>query len=267
MTSVYPTSVKRIWHCFVFSLGFAVVIPTICIVLGVELHPSEFDYGSDLIMDTKKISLKADLISVDLKRRAVVLDWMIVDDTCEDVDSDCTSVNKLFCRNLLQRSNIYMNSSNPPKNNKPSDPTFIWNVTAEYHEEYSDYPIFQTAIIIFNPFEDFDQDASIRKSHYPISHTHTSNVYYPFDRYTALVFGFAEDANGPMNLHLKETSGLVGGLKITPEILIDPTDFAKEDEVEYIFVQILLQRSQLVVLYCFVITITFCRRDFLRLKK
>ncbi|SJL16642.1 uncharacterized protein ARMOST_20169 [Armillaria ostoyae] len=70
--------------------------------------------------------------------------------------------------------------------------------------------------------------------------------------YTAEVFCFAEDAstNAPVKLHLQDTSGLVGGLKIQPTILSD-TDSSM------IYMLIDLQRGTLIKLYCIVITITF----------
>ncbi|KAK0493695.1 hypothetical protein EDD18DRAFT_1356151 [Armillaria luteobubalina] len=279
MATIYLPTMKRIRRCFFFSLFFAIVVPVICIILGVELHPSEFEYSSAAGSDgvNRTISLHADLISADLKQGAVVLEWSIVNDTCYDVDFNCTNANIYFSANLLQQSNIYMNSSNPSNNNPPADPTFIWNITADQYEPYSDIPIFQTVAAIFNPFND---GSSSNKGH-PISHSHTSNVYYPFDHYTAAVFCFAEDAttNGPVNLHLNSTSGLIQyvisgysllhikigsrGLKITPEPFFDSSDFDGGNIAEFILVDIFLQRSTLVIWYCLVITITFCQCDFM----
>ncbi|KAK0493734.1 hypothetical protein EDD18DRAFT_1356184 [Armillaria luteobubalina] len=257
MATIYLPTMKRIRCCFFFSLFFAIVVPVICIILGVELHPSEFEYssaaGSDGVNWT--ISLHTDLISADLKQGAVVLEWSIVNNTCYDVDFNCILTNILCCSNLLQQSNIYMNSSNPSNNNQPADPTFIWNITANQYEPYSDILMFQTVAAIFNPFND---GSSSNKGH-PISHSHTSNVYYPFDHYTATVFCFAEDAttNGPVNLHLNSTSGLIQGLKITLEPFSNSSDFEGGNIAEFILVGIFLQRSTLVIWYCLVITITF----------
>ncbi|KAK0191870.1 hypothetical protein F5146DRAFT_1135586 [Armillaria mellea] len=114
--------------------------------------------------------------------------------------------------------------------------------------------MFQTAAIISNPFSDNDSN----KKH-PISHSHMSNVYYPFDRYTAMVFAFAEDTttNVPVKLHLDSTSGLVVGLKITAADVFDSSVFTTDNITELVYVQINLQRGTLVIWYCIVITITF----------
>lgn len=92
--------------------------------------------------------------------------------------------NILFRSNLLQQSNVYMNSSNPPGNNNPTDPTFIWNITADIYDDYSDFPMFQTAATIMLQGVDtiYNPPNGNSRTKNPISHSHTSNVYYPFDR-------------------------------------------------------------------------------------
>ncbi|KAK0229572.1 hypothetical protein EDD85DRAFT_794056 [Armillaria nabsnona] len=192
---------------------------------------------------TCKVYLNADLVSADLKQRTVVLDWSIVDDTCL-YSGDCANINIYFSANLLQQSNT--NSSKPSDNNKPTDPTFIWNITADLSDAYSDFAMFQTVAAIFNPFTSDDSSPST----HPISHSHTS--------YAAVVFCFAEDAstNSPVQLHLTNTSGLIGGLKIQADVL-DSTQIDNSFP-ELVLFQIDLQRATLVKWYCIVITITFC---------
>ncbi|KAK0477879.1 hypothetical protein IW261DRAFT_1632076 [Armillaria novae-zelandiae] len=250
MVTAYFPPLKKIRRCFFFSLVFAIVIPIVCIVLGVELHPREFEYGSSLSLSdiNRTISLHADL-----KQGTVVLDWSIVDDSCYYTDYKCTSANIYFDANLLQQSTNSTGGGSPSNNNRRTDPTFIWNITAEIYDTYSDYPMFQTTATIFNPFS-----SQQSQNRHPISHSHTSNVYYPFHRYTAVVFCHAEDGttNDPVNLHLSDTSGLVGGLRITAKVF-DPSEFSGDDGKELVFVQISLQRSTLVIWYCIVITITF----------
>ncbi|KAK0477846.1 hypothetical protein IW261DRAFT_1565640 [Armillaria novae-zelandiae] len=264
MATIYLPTTRRIRQCFFFSLVFAIVAPIICIILGVEVHPREFNYrssssspGDDSTSgsegnENRIIYLHADLMSADLKQGTVVFDWSIVNDTCYYADYNCTNANIYFAANL-QQSNIYMNSSNPSNNNSPTDPTFIWNITADIYDTYSDYPMFQTTATIVNPFS-----SQKSQNKHPISHSHTSNVYYPFDRYIAAVFCYAEDSstNDPVNLRLNDTSGLVGGLQITP-IVFPPSEFSGIDVKELVFVEISLQRSTLVIWYCIVITITF----------
>ncbi|KAK0462165.1 hypothetical protein IW261DRAFT_1528442 [Armillaria novae-zelandiae] len=265
MATIYLPAMRRIWQCFFFSLGFAIVAPIICISLGVEVHPREFHYRSSSSSpgdnsasgsegnENQIIYLHADLMSADLKKGTVVLDWSIVDDSCYYTDYQCTSANIYFDANLLQQSTTSTGGGSPSNNNCPTDPTFIWNITADMNDTYSNYPMFQTMAIIFNPF-------SLQQSQnkHPISHSHTSNVYYPFDHYTAVVFCHAEEGttNDPINLRLNDTGGLVGSLQITAEV-VDPSEFSSDDVKELVFVQISLQRSTLVIWYCIVITITF----------
>ncbi|PBK69044.1 hypothetical protein ARMSODRAFT_886591 [Armillaria solidipes] len=104
--STYPPHTKKIRRCFFFSLAFVIVIPIICIVLGLKLHPQEFAYSAnDAASDgsTRKIYLHADLISADLKQGTVVLDWSVLDDTCE---LECTDANDA-CLSKCTVVNIY----------------------------------------------------------------------------------------------------------------------------------------------------------------
>ncbi|PBK68501.1 hypothetical protein ARMSODRAFT_1040091 [Armillaria solidipes] len=212
---------KRIRCCFFSSLVFVTMVPVACIIFGKTLHPREFEYHApaasvDDGTRMRKISLSADLISADLKKGQAVLDWAIVDDTCSGPSlANCTTINIYFAANLLQQSD--MNRSKPSSSNKPTDPTFIWNITAYESDDYSDFLVFQTVSAIFYP------TTANTDSKHPIRHSHASDVYYPFNRYTAEVFCFAEDAstNAPVKLHLQDTSGLVGDLKIQPTILSD----------------------------------------------
>ncbi|PBK88253.1 hypothetical protein ARMGADRAFT_1084890 [Armillaria gallica] len=247
------SATKRIRRCFFFSAAFVIMVPAICIILAVTLHPREFEYRTPSVDNgNRTISLHADLISADLKQGSVVLDWSILNDTCYLTADNCSNANIYFATNLLQQFNT--NSSKPSDNNRPTDPTFIWNITSDIYDDYTDFPMFQTVVAIFNPFSLDDGS----HSKYPISHSHRSNVYYPFDRYTAVVFCFAEDTstNSPVKLHLQDSSGLVGGLKITATVA-DPSEFSDDDFPELVFIQITLQRGTLVVCYCIVITITF----------
>ncbi len=70
-----------------------------------------------------------------------------------------------------------MNRSKPSSSNRPTDPTFIWNITAYESDYYSDFLVFQTVSAIFYP-----TTASNTGSIHPIRQSHASDVYYPFDR-------------------------------------------------------------------------------------
>ncbi|KAK0434224.1 hypothetical protein EV421DRAFT_2088060 [Armillaria borealis] len=221
---------KRIRRCFFFSLVFVIMVPVICIILAVTLHPREFEYrASSVDNGNRTIELHADLVSADLKQGTVVLDWSIVDDTCyldDSGQSDCANIN------------IYFATSKPSDNNRPTDPTFIWNITADINDAYQ-------CVLSFRSVIDCIPASAIDLS------------LMSLNSYTAVVLCFAEDANtnGPVKLHLKDTSGLVGGLKIQANVL----NFTELDSSvpELIFIEINLQRGTLIKWYCIVITITF----------
>ncbi|KAK0436938.1 hypothetical protein EV421DRAFT_1979294 [Armillaria borealis] len=272
--STYPPHTKKIRRCFFFSLAFVIVIPIICIVLGLELHPGEeFAYNAnDAISDgstrKRKISLHADLISADLKQGTVVLDWSVWDDTCQsdctvanDICEDectdandtcfskCTVVNIYFYTNLLHHSDI--GDIRPSSSNRPVVPLFIWNATASYNDTFSNIATFRTELAVFPPD---DEDTK-----HPVRHTHSSEVYYPFDRYLVAIFGFAEDAssNATVPLSLNSTSGLAVGLKISTPFVDNVPDFAQEGDPERLSVIVSLERATSVKWYCIIITITF----------
>ncbi|KAK0452150.1 uncharacterized protein EV420DRAFT_1559152 [Desarmillaria tabescens] len=250
MTTLSPPTEKKIRCCFFFSLAFVVVIPIVCIVLGVELHPHDFSNSDQTFPDNtnRTISLHANLISADLTAGQMVLNWIVVDDNCDPQSTDCAEVNIYFDTNLLHLSDT--SSSESSNNNEPADPTFTWNLTAAVYEyPFANTPSFQTELAIF-PLYDF-RNHSIRR-------THSSNVYYPFDHYDTEVFAFATDAstNGTVQLHLNSTSGIVEGLKITADV-ITASDLAQDLLPELIDISVTLQRGTLIILYCIVITLTF----------
>ncbi|KAK0215426.1 hypothetical protein IW262DRAFT_1439744 [Armillaria fumosa] len=256
MATIYLPTAKRIRHCFFFSLIFAILIPVIFIVLGVELHLGEFEYSTDpsLLEDEERtISLHVDLISADVKKGLMVLQWTIIndscvscpydDDLCEVGDAGCSDVNIYFDSNLLHSDS---GTSERTDNNKPADPTFIWNATAYFNDDsLTKTPSFQIELAVLPPlYSNYSQRHLIRS-------TRSSAVYYPFDRYQAITAGYAEDTstNETVAVNVKSSSGLAVGLKISA----DPDS----DDPDFILVMITLQRGTLVIWYCLVITITF----------
>ncbi|KAK0472985.1 hypothetical protein IW261DRAFT_1660123 [Armillaria novae-zelandiae] len=242
---------KKIWGCFLFSLTFVIAIPTLCIVLGMTLHPAEFAYMdfNFNVNAPRQIYLHADLISADLKHEAMVIDWSILLDTCDPMSTDCTDVNIYFDTNLLQQFST--NNNGPSDNNRPKVPTFVWNYTA-YNEDFvfSNSPKFQTQLFVF-PKHEYGIVEQVR-------HTYSSNVYYPFDRYFAEVLAFAEDAstNKSVPLVLVSTAGLVEGLKISGDVVDSPT-LANAHLPELIDIGVTLGRGTLIKIYCIVIVVTF----------
>ncbi|PBK99910.1 hypothetical protein ARMGADRAFT_523195 [Armillaria gallica] len=256
----YPPHTKKIRRCFFFSLAFVIVIPIICTVLGSKLHPQEFAYKADDDTSddsTRKISLHSDLISADLKQGTMVLDWSVWEDTCPSdcsvandtcLSSECTVVNIYFDTNLLHHSDIGDIQSSG--NNRPVDPIFIWNATAD-NDRFSNIATFRTELAVFPP-DDFVDDDGTKPS---VRDTLSSEVYYPFDRYLAAISAFAEDAssNATVPLSLESTSGLAVGLKISAVPLIDEV----EGIPERIAVLVTLERATSVKCYCIIITIIF----------
>ncbi|KAK0444648.1 uncharacterized protein EV420DRAFT_1574188 [Desarmillaria tabescens] len=247
MTTISPRIEKKIQRCFFVSLAFVIVIPILCVVLGKTLHPDEFSYDAMPSSDDKirMVSLDADLLSADLKQATIVLDWGITRDTCDpyDANSECAIVNIYFDENLLQHSDT--NSSDPSDNNVPTDPTFVWNVTASYNI-LSNFPRFQTELSIFP------------HSKHSGKHTRSSDVYYPFDKYIAEVFAFARDASTqePVRLFLDSTSGLAAGLKVMGDVA-NTSGLANDGIPEVIGVLVHIKRGTLVIFYSLVITIIF----------
>ncbi|KAK0434233.1 hypothetical protein EV421DRAFT_1352549 [Armillaria borealis] len=249
MSNISPPTTKKIRRCFFFSLAFVIIIPITCIIFGVTLHPKEFQYIPTDPSTNRTISLHADLISADLKKGSMVLEWSITSDSCASECTDdscdlegCTDINIYFDSNLLHSDG---GNSGPSDNNRPVDPTFVWNATAGYNDNLSRIATFQTELAVIPPLSDSSKKHLVR-------YTRSSEVYYPFDRYLAVIFGFAEDAstNTTVSLYLESTSGLAVGLKIS-------ADSSQDDDPDVISVVVTLQRGTLVIWYCLVITITF----------
>ncbi|KAK0226757.1 hypothetical protein EDD85DRAFT_975950 [Armillaria nabsnona] len=251
MSTVSPSTKKKIWPCFFLSLTFVLVIPTLCIVLGMTLHPAEFAYMdfNFNVNGPRQIYLHADLMSANLKQGTMVIDWSILLDTCDSMSTDCTSVNIYFDANLIQQSST--SSNDPSDNNRPTVPTFVWNCTASTQDYVlSNSPKFQTQLFVF-PKHKYGTIHQVR-------HTYSSNVYYPFDSYFAEVLAFAEEAstNESVPLALVSTAGLVEGLKISGDVVDAPT-LANANLPELIDIGVTLERGTLIKIYCIVITVTF----------
>ncbi|KAK0493742.1 hypothetical protein EDD18DRAFT_1356201 [Armillaria luteobubalina] len=238
MVTVYLPTAKRIWLCFFFSLAFSVLIPVIFIVLGVELHLGEFEYNTDPSsnFDNWTISLHVDLISADEKKGSMDLQWTIIDDSYAQM-----SIFILTHKNLLHSESGHAERKD---NNKPADPTFVWNVMAD--DDVSKIPSFQIELGILPPlYSNYSQQHLIRS-------TCPSEVYYPFDCYEAITAGFAEDtSNATVSVNVMSASGFTIGLKISA----DP----EYNDPDFILLMITLQRGTLVIWYCLIISITFCQ--------
>ncbi|KAK0493860.1 hypothetical protein EDD18DRAFT_395017 [Armillaria luteobubalina] len=249
MSTMSPPTTKKIRRCFFVSLAFVTIVPLTCIVLGVTLHPKEFQYIPQDLSLNRTIYLHADLISADVKQGSMLLEWTVMGDSCAScTDAGCTvegcpDVNIYFDSNSLHSDS---GNNGPADNNRPENPTFVWNATAGYNDNLANIASFQTELAVTPPLSvDYSQKHLVR-------HTRSSEVYYPFDRYLAVIFGYAEDAssNATVSLYLDSTSGLAVGLKIS-------ADLSQDSNPDIVSVVVTLQRGTLVIWYCLVITMTF----------
>ncbi|KAK0215440.1 hypothetical protein IW262DRAFT_1320704 [Armillaria fumosa] len=249
MSSISPPTTKKIRRCFFVSLAFVTIVPLTCIILGVTLHPKEFQYIPPDPSLNRTVNFFLILTCSDVKQGSMLLEWSVTGDSCAScTDADCTvegcsDVNIYFDSNLLHSD---AGNSGPANNNRPVDPTFVWNATAGYNDNLANIASFQTELAVTPPLS-----ADYSKKHL-VRHTRSSEVYYPFDRYLAVIFGYAEDAssNATVSLYLESTSGLAVGLKIS-------ADLSQENDPDIVSVVVTLQRGTLVIWYCLVITITF----------
>jgi len=240
---VDSTRTRRVRYCFFICLACLIVFPVLSIVLGLKVHPKEFEFSPDVSRHSvnRTISLLADLVTADTKQRTLTLDWFPINDTC--VDPTCSEANIFFDDNLIQQGqDSGSNTSMANDNNRPTDPIFTWNVTG-YNDILSDAAVFRTEITLF----------STRVSGGHLS----SELYYPFDSYSGVVFAFAQDAttNASISLSLTMTEGIAVALKTTAEV----SDAELQDRLPQgvVLITITTQRATLVKIYCIVITLIF----------
>ncbi|PBK86133.1 hypothetical protein ARMGADRAFT_1086888 [Armillaria gallica] len=227
-------SPSRVLRCLILSLSFVIVVPVLCITLALKLGPGGevlYESNSDSMDINRTIYLYSDLVSVDIPKATMVIDWFIWD-TCT---FNCTDVDIFFDTNLL--SSDHRDYSTPYSTDIPTDPIFRWNASAT--DLRQNFPIFRTDIVVIND-------------------VYGSMVYYPFDSYVAGVFAFAQDAvtKESVSLSIDAAYGLIAGLKVTAEI-------EEENHPDWDFGfrtiagTLTFQRSSLVIGYCLTITLTF----------
>ncbi|PBK90377.1 hypothetical protein ARMGADRAFT_1032420 [Armillaria gallica] len=230
MTS--PRSSSRVSFCFTTTLSFLIFIPTSCLTLSLSQNA-----GGEVVCTTNpdsedpnrtewKIFLHADLLSADVPEATMFVDWFISGDTCE---VDCSAVNIFFddrCHDGLS------------SNNRPIDPIFVWNITANHDDSLANIVIFRTKHIIGPAYQYIFQYNPIKM----ISHRTLSP--YPFDSYHSGIIAFAEEilTNKPVSLAILSIS--VPCWEIFGQ--------------ETISAGVMLQRSILVIGYCLAITVIFC---------
>ncbi|KAK0434198.1 hypothetical protein EV421DRAFT_1992805 [Armillaria borealis] len=228
------------------------MVPTLSITLALRLHPGgELSYVTNA--EGIKIYLSANLISADIQNTAMVVEWYIDNDTC---GANCTEVDIFVDINLCPSNN--RPDHHPYNSNRPTDPIFIWNATNSNlgaHDYYprNNLPTFRTNVVVYPNY-----------GHAPSS-SHASLVYYPFDSYNAKMFAFARDAstNKSVSLVLNSASALfatsLSGLKISTYVKSESLAYLEvvEPGQRVVDVLVTIQRSNLVIGYCLIITLTF----------
>ncbi|SJL16605.1 uncharacterized protein ARMOST_20131 [Armillaria ostoyae] len=184
----------------------------------------------------------------------MLVEWFVNADTCK---INCPEVNIFFDTNLFSSDDS--SDGGPSSNNRPTDPIFVWNATggmtvmgdSSYSDILGNSPMFCTKFNIY-PLRNYSQH-SLFISHKSLAY------YYPFDVYWSGIFAFAQEAstNKSVNLALDSSSPLIVDLKITTDMMqTDPLeDIGIQKEV--IDAHVTLQRSNFVIGYCLVITLTF----------
>ncbi len=104
----------RVFCCLVTTLSFVIIVPTLCIALGIILRPRGELYYTRSVQDETntdrmvrlipwsgiihnssnwKISLRANLVSADIRKTTMIVEWYIDYDSCV---CNCTKVTIFF---------------------------------------------------------------------------------------------------------------------------------------------------------------------------
>ncbi|KAK0477792.1 hypothetical protein IW261DRAFT_1565570 [Armillaria novae-zelandiae] len=256
-------STARVCYCFVTALVFIIIVPmsyiTLMLWLLTERAPHETTLQPGNIVDRDRIvSLHATLISANICQSAMVVEWSVMRDTCDD---SCLEVNIFFDMNLCPSGDRRENGD--PSNNRPTEPIFVWNATGTTSSNNSRYdglrstPRFSTNFVIYPVHEDFQNGFII---------SHGTRAYYPFDWYWSGVTVFAQEilTNKSVALDLQSSAfrfarTSLSNLKITTAVQeANPTYLEGADiEEKIISAYVILKRSTHVIGYCLVITATF----------
>ncbi|KAK0477782.1 hypothetical protein IW261DRAFT_1484063 [Armillaria novae-zelandiae] len=248
---------SRVLCCFLTSLAFVIVVPTLWIDLLLRLPPSStsgisnttvWDASSKSLSRT--IILQADVVSVDILQTTMVTEWSIIGDTCinPDVNNNCTAINIFFDTNFSPSDPRHDNG--PYSNNRPTDPIFIWNAT-DFGRGRTNFN--SNSLTFRAELTLFTNDVSYLSA-------------YPFDSYYADIIIFAQDVltNDSVSVNLSTSYGLITGIKTTTDAVECPSWRPENYSLPFlqglqgaIHIYTNLQRSPLVIAYCLIITITF----------
>ncbi|KAK0229697.1 hypothetical protein EDD85DRAFT_973557 [Armillaria nabsnona] len=256
MSSEQATSYRnslRVSYCFATSVSLVIIVATTCVALILKLHPGgESSYAMNPVgTGNRTIFLSAAFVSADISQTTMLVDWLVEYDSCE---VDWPEVNIFFDTNVSPGC-----IDGPSSNNRPTDPTFIWNATVGMtlitHSSYDilgNSPTFCTTSNVY-PFFYYLQKRLYIK--------HQSLTYYPFDAYWSNIFAFAQEVstNNSVNLDLGFAYPLIIDLKLTTNITRNEPPYLDSMGVEQgvIRAHITLHRSPLIIGYCLVVTAMF----------
>ncbi|PBK88159.1 hypothetical protein ARMGADRAFT_1168124 [Armillaria gallica] len=234
---------SRVLCCFIVSLSFVIIVPTLWFKFVPRLPTEVTKRDPASIPDVqtggpnRTIFFDATVISADILHATMIMEWSITEDTCITLSSephpnDCTTVNIFFDINLSPSDPRYDNG--PYSNNITTDPIVIWNGNSSHNSL-----TFRTELVI-----------STTDSFYLSA--------YPIDIYYVEIIAFAQDVstNESVPLTLEESIGLITGIQTTTYI---STISLQEvlNPVSPTWIEVRLQRSTMVILYCIIITFTF----------
>ncbi|KAF5348056.1 hypothetical protein D9758_010006 [Tetrapyrgos nigripes] len=230
---------RRIRYWIFICILALVLSPTVSVLVGLNFHARDFSYtGAESEYPGRQILLEAILISADPKLGTLTLDWNVMGEANSSCSKEnlttCSDVGIFFDNNLLRMDKD--SGSGPILNNRPTQPIFIFNATAKAVADIMvNTPTFRTPLALFSPLE-----------------SPSSLIYYPFDRYTAEIFIFAQDmgTNETVGVSLGKTRGIAVGFKTSaaPRLNVD----IPPGTIDII---VTLQRGNLVKTYSIVATI------------
>ncbi|KAJ7589987.1 hypothetical protein C8J56DRAFT_1025257 [Mycena floridula] len=230
----------RLW--MFFCLTALIFSPIASILIGLNFHARDFydnDKESRVVYSGRTIVLEVVLIAADPKQGTLTLDWTMMGEAnslCSrttPTPTNCSNINLFFDNNLLRTD---QGSGDIMSSNRPSSPIFVFNATAfAITDIIANTPTFRTQLALFSP-----------------SNVPSSLIYYPFDRYTAEILVFAQDAdnNNTVGVSLGRTRGIAVGFKTSavtrPNVNIPPG---------VLDIIVNLERENLVKIYSIVATI------------
>ncbi|KAF5317933.1 hypothetical protein D9619_012171 [Psilocybe cf. subviscida] len=189
----------RLW--IIFCLASLCCVPLVSVMLGLHLHARDFSYTPAPWVSAfpgRTILFEVVLVDADPKTRLMIMDWQILGEKSSDCSSSnlkaCTDIDIFFDDNLLSTSTTQSRT-----NNRPTEPIFHFNSTAlAINDPVANTPTFRTELALFSP-----------------GNHQSSLIFYPFDRYSAEIFVFAQDSNTKelVGIEIHRTRGIATGFK------------------------------------------------------